>query len=107
MGRDYFVEEAGSELEYDCHQDIPARFVIQPVHQQHERDDANHEICAVYPPGLDQIALVIIPHPSQGYVPDGQENAEQQRRHEQAHPAPQAVCTVGMPAEFFHHRSED
>ena len=60
VGGEYFIEVTGSDVKYHCNQNVPAGFVIQPVHDDDKRENTDQEVRPMNPAGLDDIAMVII-----------------------------------------------
>ena len=60
MGSEYFVEIPGSDMKNYRRHNTPAGFVIQPVHDDHEREETHQEIDTMNPAGFKQVAMVVV-----------------------------------------------
>ena len=89
------------------HPNIPLGLVVEPVHEDHKRENAHQEIDTVNPAGCHQIALVIILDKRKRDVPDAPVKGENQGRFKQAEFAAQAIGAVGVPAQLFEKRGHD
>jgi hypothetical protein len=53
----YLVELFRRNVKYDGHNDVVLCFIVQSVHDQYIRNDADHKIEAIDPAGFHQVAL--------------------------------------------------
>ena len=102
-----FVEEPGCDVEDRRNPDIAPGLVVEPVHDHHERQDADREVQRIQPPVRYQMALIIVFDKGQRSMPDRPEGPEYQAGCKQVEPAAEAVIAIAMPGEFFQNRGQN
>ena len=72
----YLVEVHGGNMKDNCNRNITTCFIVEPVHQQHKRNNAYQEIRTVYPAGLNKITLIITFYGGYWHMPDTPERTK-------------------------------
>lgn len=101
MRGEYLVKVSRRGVKDYGNQNISAGLVVQPVHQQNERNKAEWEIQGMHKTRFDQITLIVVLDEGQRQMPKRPENRKDQGGIKEIEPAAQTIGPVRVPGQFL------
>ena len=101
VGAEHFVAKVKRKMLSYLQKHIPLCFVVRPVINDEEWNDADKKINRIDDACFGDNVLIVAFDSGKGHVPNSPDKSEDEAGGEKAKTAADAVSAVGVPAEFF------